>query len=94
VRTIRIANGKRKGIEDSLIAGVGMKDLTKEKQRRIEQYVEEGIAKSDVVIAAFMKVPREEFVPEDVRNSAYEDRPLPIAFGQTISAPHCLGCPK
>ena len=67
-----------------------MKNLTIEKQRLIDQYIDEKIAKSDIVIAAFMKVPREEFVPESIKNSAYEDRPLPIAFGQTISAPHCL----
>lgn len=64
------------------------------KHRLIEQYVEEGIAKSDAVIKAFMKVPREEFVPEGTRDSAYDDRPLPIAFSQTISAPHCSEYPE
>ena len=34
-----------------------------------------------------LRVPREEFVPEDLRIYAYEDRPLPIGYGQTISAP-------
>src|SRR3546814_6436468 len=32
-------------------------------------------------------VPRHEFVPADVRDDAYADRPLPIGFGQTISQP-------
>lgn len=32
-------------------------------------------------------VPRHEFVPEDVRNRAYADQPLPIGYGQTISQP-------
>ena len=32
-------------------------------------------------------VPRELFVPESVRPQAYDDRPLPIGFGQTISQP-------
>ena len=32
-------------------------------------------------------VPRHEFVPEDVRPFAYEDQPLPIGYGQTISQP-------
>ncbi|HET8726897.1 MAG TPA: protein-L-isoaspartate(D-aspartate) O-methyltransferase [Alphaproteobacteria bacterium] len=36
------------------------------------------------VIAA---VPRHEFVPENLRDEAYEDRPLPIGYGQTISQP-------
>lgn len=33
------------------------------------------------------KVPREEFVPEESKLCAYEDRPLPIGYGQTISQP-------
>ena len=32
-------------------------------------------------------VPRHEFVPEDMRPFAYENRPLPIGNGQTISQP-------
>lgn len=34
------------------------------------------------------KIQRELFVPEGLRSSAWEDRPLPIGFSQTISAPH------
>jgi protein-L-isoaspartate(D-aspartate) O-methyltransferase len=32
-------------------------------------------------------VPRHEFVPDSLRSSAYDDRPLPIGYGQTISQP-------
>jgi protein-L-isoaspartate(D-aspartate) O-methyltransferase len=71
-----------------------MKDLTKAKEVLIQRYVEEGIAKTPSVIDAFMKVPREEFVLSNMRDSAYDDNPLPIAFGQTISAPHYLGTLK
>jgi protein-L-isoaspartate(D-aspartate) O-methyltransferase len=39
------------------------------------------------VLAAIDRVPRHEFVPEEIRNEAYADRPLPIGFGQTISQP-------
>jgi len=42
------------------------------------------------VLAAMRKVPREELVPENVRASAYEDRPLPIGHGQTISQPYIV----
>jgi protein-L-isoaspartate(D-aspartate) O-methyltransferase len=35
-------------------------------------------------------VPRHLFVPEDLRRSAYEDRPLPIGEGQTISQPYIV----
>jgi protein-L-isoaspartate(D-aspartate) O-methyltransferase len=43
-----------------------------------------------LVLAAMRKVPRHLFVPEDFRNSAYEDRPLPIGHGQTISQPYMV----
>lgn len=39
------------------------------------------------VLEAMEKVPREQFVPEEVRDFAYEDTPLHIGHGQTISAP-------
>lgn len=39
------------------------------------------------VIAAVRKVPREAFVPPEVRDLAYVNRPLPIGHGQTISQP-------
>ncbi len=39
------------------------------------------------VLAAMARVPREQFVPPDLRRYAYEDRPLPIGHGQTISQP-------
>jgi len=39
---------------------------------------------------AMRAVPRHAFVPESRRNGAYQDRPLPIGEGQTISAPHMV----
>ena len=39
------------------------------------------------VLQAMRTVPRHEFVPEEVRAQAYEDRPVPIGYGQTISQP-------
>lgn len=39
------------------------------------------------VIDALGRVPRERFVPEGLREFAYENRPLPIGYGQTISQP-------
>ena len=43
------------------------------------------------VIAAMRAVPRELFIPQSVRSQAYEDHPLPIGFGQTISQPFMVG---
>ena len=42
------------------------------------------------VLAALRKVPRHLFVPESVRAMAYEDHPLPIGDGQTISQPYIV----
>ncbi len=42
------------------------------------------------VIEAMSKVPRELFVPPDVQLFAYEDRPLSIGYGQTISQPYII----
>ena len=38
-------------------------------------------------IAAMSKISREKFVPENVQDQAYLDKPLPIGFDQTISSP-------
>ena len=43
-----------------------------------------------LVIAALRKVPREAFVPKGERRHAFEDRPLPIGGGQTISQPYIV----
>jgi protein-L-isoaspartate(D-aspartate) O-methyltransferase len=45
---------------------------------------------SPAVIAAMGRVERHEFVPEALRAHAYEDRPLPIGYGQTISQPYIV----
>ena len=42
------------------------------------------------VLKAMSLIPRELFVPSKEKKLAYEDRPLPIGFGQTISAPHMV----
>jgi protein-L-isoaspartate(D-aspartate) O-methyltransferase len=53
------------------------------------QLAERGIR--DVrVLDAMRKVPRHEFVPESLRQEAYEDHPLPIGEGQTISQPYIV----
>jgi protein-L-isoaspartate(D-aspartate) O-methyltransferase len=42
------------------------------------------------VLAAIERVPRHEFAPERYRDQAYQDHPLPIAEGQTISQPYIV----
>ena len=43
-----------------------------------------------LVLAAFASVPREAFVPEALQEHAYDDAPLPIGNGQTISQPYVV----
>jgi protein-L-isoaspartate(D-aspartate) O-methyltransferase len=61
---------------------------------RRERMVTEQIAARGVtdarVLAAMRKVPREEFVPENVRGRSYTDDPVPIGYDQTISQPYIV----
>lgn len=59
------------------------------KQMVETQLIPRGI-KDKKVIEAFLKVPREEFVPEEMKKYAYDDTPLPIGKGQTISQPYMV----
>jgi protein-L-isoaspartate(D-aspartate) O-methyltransferase len=56
--------------------------------RRLSDY---GYVRSQRVLEAMQKVPRHEFLPEDMWDVAYQDTPLSIGMGQTISAPHMVG---
>jgi protein-L-isoaspartate(D-aspartate) O-methyltransferase len=44
----------------------------------------------EAVLAAMTNVPRHEFVPDDYLPQAYNDHPLPIGYGQTISQPYIV----
>jgi protein-L-isoaspartate(D-aspartate) O-methyltransferase len=61
---------------------------------RRERMVERQVAARDVrdsaTLAALRSVPRHEFVPDRYQNAAYDDRPLPIGLGQTISQPYIV----
>ncbi len=61
----------------------------KERKALCEILRMKGITNADV-LRAIEEVPRHCFVPADLKNYAYEDRPLPIGFGQTISQPYIV----
>jgi len=48
-----------------------------------------GVTDQDV-LEAMERVPRHEFVPDELKAQAYTDRPLPIGYGQTISQPYIV----
>lgn len=56
----------------------------------VRSQIEERGVSDPAVLAAMRRVPRHEFVPPEVRSFAYEDSPLPIGDGQTISQPYIV----
>jgi protein-L-isoaspartate(D-aspartate) O-methyltransferase len=74
------------------LPGVGAAQTAREKERERmvkEQIEARGVTDADV-LAAMRRVPRHEFVPPQLRDAAYEDHPLPIGHGQTISQPYIV----
>lgn len=65
-------------------------DLAKERKHMVEwQLAARGIS-DPRVLNAFLQVPREAFLPGNLRESAYDDNALPIGDGQTISQPYIV----
>jgi protein-L-isoaspartate(D-aspartate) O-methyltransferase len=59
-------------------------------ERLIDSLIRQGILRSPRVTEAMQSVPRTKFLPKDVQPYNAVDTPLPIGFGQTISAPHMV----
>jgi protein-L-isoaspartate(D-aspartate) O-methyltransferase len=68
--------------------GIGMTSA-RTRARMVERLREQGI-RDEVVISAMAAVPRHIFVEEALAIRAYEDSPLPIGAGQTISQPYVV----
>jgi protein-L-isoaspartate(D-aspartate) O-methyltransferase len=62
-------------------------DTSGQRQRMVERHVEARGVHDPAVLDALRTVPREAFLPEHLAEFAYEDTPLPIEEGQTISQP-------
>ena len=67
-----------------------MEEMTGLRDRLVDSLLRRGYITSTSVANAVRRVPREEFVPQRLRDEAYIDTPLPIGDGQTISAPHMV----
>jgi protein-L-isoaspartate(D-aspartate) O-methyltransferase len=66
-------------------------DIRETEREALARAVEAGTGVSDPrILDAFRGVPREAFVPSDLRELAYQDRALPIGAGQTISQPSMI----
>ncbi|MEM2337512.1 MAG: hypothetical protein QXK93_07300 [Candidatus Bathyarchaeia archaeon] len=64
--------------------------MEREWEKLIENLIKEGVLRTPKVIRALRSVPRAKFLPENMRQYSAVDTPLPIGFGQTVSAPHGL----
>ena len=56
----------------------------------IDSLMKQGILHTPKIIKAMRAVPRSKFLPEDMQAYSATDTPLPIGFGQTVSAPHMV----
>ncbi len=63
-------------------------DWALERRRMVERQLRRRGIRDARVLAAMEAIPREEFVPAEVRISSYQDEPLRIGYGQTISQPY------
>lgn len=63
---------------------------TAERNRMVDTQIAARGVKDALTLGAMRKVPRHEFVPENVQDQAYDDHPLPIGLDQTISQPYIV----
>lgn len=70
------------------VTGIGMTSL-RARARMLENLKAQGIS-DPLVLAAMNAIPRHPFLEESIQQRAYDDTPLPIGQGQTISSPYTV----
>jgi protein-L-isoaspartate(D-aspartate) O-methyltransferase len=65
-------------------------DLAEARRAMVEEQIRRRHIRDENVVAAMAQVPRHKFVHAELRGRAYEDAPLPIGDGQTISQPYIV----
>ena len=73
-----------------LLPVLQQKDFVQRREEMVKLQIENRGIKDPATLAALRKVPRHLFVPKSIIDDAYDDRPLPIGFGQTISQPYIV----
>jgi protein-L-isoaspartate(D-aspartate) O-methyltransferase len=66
-------------------------NLARAREAMVETQIKARGVRDPMTLAAMREVPRHEFVPAAGRREAYEDHPVPIGYGQTISQPYIVG---
>jgi protein-L-isoaspartate(D-aspartate) O-methyltransferase len=87
---MRTRSGLALALVAATAAGAAMTAHETERRRMVDEQIEAREIVDPRVLAAMREVPRHEFVPAAERAHAYEDRPLPIGAGQTISQPYIV----
>ena len=72
------------------VAQTGESELRVRRYEMVEQQIRQRGVTDARVLEAMRSVPRERFVPVELLHQAYEDGPLPIGSGQTISQPYIV----
>lgn len=67
-----------------------MQDFSEARQMMVASQLRSRGITDQCVLEAMLRVPRDRFVPEAYRAEAYQDHPLPIGHGQTISQPYVV----
>jgi protein-L-isoaspartate(D-aspartate) O-methyltransferase len=73
-----------------LLLGADVDPTESQRESMVREQIEARGVRDPRVLDALRRVPRHLFVPEPERPMAYEDRPLPIGHGQTISQPYVV----
>ena len=69
---------------------VAILDYARERERMVDVQIARRDVRDPYVLDAMRRVPREQFLPADLAEFAYEDSALPIEAGQTISQPYVV----
>lgn len=74
-----------------MYSGTTTRGLEELRREMVQEQIRERGIRCPRVLEAMRRVPRHEFVPEEMAAGAYADQPLPIGEGQTISQPFMVG---
>jgi protein-L-isoaspartate(D-aspartate) O-methyltransferase len=69
----------------------GAQDYERQRQEMVETQIRNRGIRDAATLRAMRMVPRHLYIPENQQRWAYDDRPLPIGYGQTISQPYIVG---
>ncbi len=66
------------------------KEFLQLRQRMVDTQIKARGITDERIVSAFLEIPRHKFVPKEKRKYAYEDVPISIGYGQTISQPYMV----